>query len=69
MVFRKIISVSSITHVFSERSQINWLILNYFAGALIGYDKVRVFKQLYALQYKDIVLKIIELQTSNKRFR
>ncbi|MFX0075801.1 MAG: hypothetical protein ACFE96_10190 [Candidatus Hermodarchaeota archaeon] len=39
---------------------------SFIAGALIGYDWVRVFKQFYPTQYEEIELKIIELQNSSK---
>ncbi|MHA1471985.1 MAG: hypothetical protein ACTSQW_02680 [Promethearchaeota archaeon] len=40
--------------------------LSFLAGALIGYDWVRVFKRFYPLQYEEIELKIIELRNSDK---
>jgi len=39
--------------------------LSFIAGALIGYDWVRVFKRFYPNQYEEIELKILELQKSN----
>lgn len=39
--------------------------LSFLAGALIGYDWVRVFKRFYPNQYEEIELKILELQKSN----
>jgi hypothetical protein len=52
--------------VLSSGETIN---LGYFygfiAGALIGYDWVRVFKRFYPNQYEEIELKISELQKSN----
>ena len=43
-------------------------LIGFFAGALIGYDWVRVFKRFYPTQYEEIELKIIELQNSNTLF-
>ena len=40
--------------------------LSFIAGALIGYDWVRVFKQFYPNQYEEIELKILELQKTKK---
>jgi len=42
-------------------------LLGFFAGALIGYDWVRVFKRFYPKQYEEIELKIIELQNSGNK--
>jgi hypothetical protein len=39
--------------------------LSFFAGALIGYDWVRVFKRFYPMHYKEIELRIKELQESD----
>jgi hypothetical protein len=36
-------------------------LLSFLAGAIIGYDWVRVFKQFYPNQYEEIESKIIEL--------
>ena len=52
--------------VLSSEESINLgYLLSFFAGALIGYDWVRIFKRFYPLQYEEIELKIIKLQNSN----
>ncbi|MFX0048931.1 MAG: hypothetical protein ACFE8G_12300 [Candidatus Hermodarchaeota archaeon] len=40
-------------------------LLSIFAGAIIGYDWVRVFKQFYPIQYEEIEFKIINLLNSD----
>ncbi|NVM45682.1 MAG: hypothetical protein HWN79_12280 [Candidatus Lokiarchaeota archaeon] len=52
--------------VLSSRDTINFgYLLGFLAGALIGYDWVRVFKQFFPNQYEEIELKIIELQKND----
>jgi len=40
-------------------------LFGFFAGSLIGFDWLRVFKRFYPKQYKEIELKIIELQNTD----
>ena len=47
----------------SETINLGYL-FGFIAGALIGYDWVRVFKRFYPNQYEEIELKILELQKS-----
>ena len=52
--------------VLSSRETINLgYFLSFLAGALIGYDWVRVFKRFFPNQYEEIELKIIELQKND----
>jgi hypothetical protein len=52
--------------VLSSRETINLgYLLSFLAGALIGYDWVRVFKRFFPNQYEEIELKIIELQKND----
>jgi len=52
--------------VLSSRETINLgYLLSILAGSLIGYDWVRIFKQFYPNHYKELELKIMELQKSN----
>lgn len=52
--------------VLSSRETINLgYLLSFIAGALIGYDWVRVFKRFFPNQYEEIELKIIELQKND----
>jgi len=46
-----------------ETNNLSYL-LGFLAGALIGYDWVRLFKRFYPKLYEEIALKIIELQQS-----
>ncbi len=48
----------------SETINLGYL-LSFLAGALIGYDWVRVFKRFFPNQYEEIELKIIELQKND----
>ncbi|NVM16859.1 MAG: hypothetical protein HWN80_04030 [Candidatus Lokiarchaeota archaeon] len=51
--------------VLSSGESINLgYLLGFFAGSVIGYDWVRVFKRFYPKQYEEIELKMIELQKS-----
>ncbi len=53
--------------VLSSKETINLgYLLGLLAGALIGYDWVRVFKRFYPNQYEEIELKIIEIQNTDK---
>ncbi|MBY9017133.1 MAG: hypothetical protein KGD68_15700, partial [Candidatus Lokiarchaeota archaeon] len=40
-------------------------LFGFLAGSLIGFDWLRVFKRFYPKQYKEIELKIIELQNTD----
>ena len=52
--------------ILSSRETINFgYLVSFLAGALIGYDWVRVFKRFFPNQYEEIELKIMELQKND----